>query len=172
MAASRAFVTVRRHRLAPAAVPAGGAAQRAALTVQVLDASGTMVKQTLPLYSNQDAVGHYVQHSFSLSPFLGQAIVLKFTGAQTLTGYSTSLFIDDTALNASRPAAGRYGGSRFPTISAVHNSSFGPLGVCLIPSIPYISANVSHRPLTAEKGLVILPAGTAARRCDPGGSAG
>ncbi len=71
------------------------------LTVQVLDASGTVVKQTLHVYSNQDAVGHYVQHSFSLNSFLGQTIVLKFTGAQTLAGHSTSFFIDDTALNAS-----------------------------------------------------------------------
>jgi hypothetical protein len=71
------------------------------LTVQVLDASGTVVKQTLHVYSNQDAVGHYVQHSFSLNSFLGQTIVLKFTGAQTLTGHTTSFFIDDTALNAS-----------------------------------------------------------------------
>jgi serine protease len=71
------------------------------LTVQVLDASGTVVKQTLHVYSNQDAVGHYVQRSFSLNSFLGQTIVLKFTGAQTLTGHSTSFFIDDTALNAS-----------------------------------------------------------------------
>ena len=71
------------------------------LTVQVLDASGTVVKQTLHVYSNQDAVGHYVQHSFPLNSFLGQAIVLKFTGAQTLSGHSTSFFIDDTALNAS-----------------------------------------------------------------------
>jgi serine protease len=71
------------------------------LTVQVLDASGTVVKQTLHVYSNQDAVGHYVQHSFSLNSFLGQTIMLRFTGAQTLTGHSTSFFIDDTALNAS-----------------------------------------------------------------------
>jgi serine protease len=71
------------------------------LTVQVLDASGTVVKQTLHVYSNQDAVGHYVQHSFPLNSFLGQAVVLKFTGAQTLSGHSTSFFIDDTALNAS-----------------------------------------------------------------------
>jgi serine protease len=71
------------------------------LTVQVLDASGTVVKQTLHVYSNQDAVGHFVQHSFSLNSFLGQTIMLRFTGAQTLTGHSTSFFIDDTALNAS-----------------------------------------------------------------------
>jgi serine protease len=71
------------------------------LTVQVLDASGTVVKQTLHLYSNQDAVAHYVQRSFSLNSFLGQTIVLKFTGTQTLAGHSTSFLIDDTALNAS-----------------------------------------------------------------------
>jgi serine protease len=71
------------------------------LTVQVLDASGTVVKQTLHAYSNQNAVGHYVQHSFPLNSFLGQTIVLKFTGAQTLSGHSTSFLIDDTALNAS-----------------------------------------------------------------------
>ena len=71
------------------------------LTVQVLDASGTVVKQTLHVYSNLDAVGHYVQRSFSLNSFLGQTIVLKFTGTQTLSGHSTSFLIDDTALNAS-----------------------------------------------------------------------
>ena len=71
------------------------------LTVQVLDGSGTVVKRTLHVYSNQNAVGHYVQHSFSLNSFLGQTIVLKLTGAQTLAGHSTSFLIDDTALNAS-----------------------------------------------------------------------
>jgi serine protease len=71
------------------------------LTVQVLDASGTVVKKTLHVYSNQNAVGHYVQHSFSVNPFLGQTIVLKFTGTQTLSGHSTSFLIDDAALNAS-----------------------------------------------------------------------
>jgi serine protease len=79
--------------------PAGQASDT--LTVQVLDASGTVVKKTLHVYSNQNAVGHYVQHSFSLNPFLGQTIVLKFTGTQTLSGHSTSFLIDDTALNAS-----------------------------------------------------------------------
>jgi hypothetical protein len=71
------------------------------LTVQVLDASGTVVKRTLRVYSNLDAVGHYVQRSFSLNSFVGQTIVVKFTGTQTLAGHSTSFLIDDTALNAS-----------------------------------------------------------------------
>jgi hypothetical protein len=79
--------------------PAGKASDK--LTVQVLDAGGTVVKRTLHVYSNLNAVGHYVQHAFSLNSFAGQTIVLKFTGTQTLSGHSTSFFIDDTALNAS-----------------------------------------------------------------------
>jgi serine protease len=71
------------------------------LTVRVLDASGTVLKKTLHVYSNLNAVSHYVHHSFSLNSFLGQTITVKFTGSQTLSGRRTSFFIDDTALNAS-----------------------------------------------------------------------
>ena len=70
------------------------------LTVQVLDGSATVLK-TLHTYSNLNAVGHYVQHSFSLSSFRGQTVTLKFTGSQTLAGHSTSFLIDDTSLSAS-----------------------------------------------------------------------
>jgi len=87
----------RQHPGAVTASPAAAGGVQAASA----NASGTVVKQTLHVYSNQDAVGHYVQHSFSLSSFLGQTVVLKFTGAQTLSGHSTSFFIDDTTLNAS-----------------------------------------------------------------------
>jgi hypothetical protein len=70
------------------------------LRVQVLNASGTVLK-TLHTYSNLDAAGHYVRHSFSLRSFLGRTITLRFTGTQTLAGHNTSFFVDDTQLNAS-----------------------------------------------------------------------
>ena len=77
------------------------------LTVQVLGDGGTVLKQTLGTFSNLDAVGHYVQHSFVLDPSSfnnsteNGTITLKFTAAQTLSGHTTSFLIDDTALNAS-----------------------------------------------------------------------
>jgi serine protease len=83
--------------------PAGKA--RDTLKVQELTTGGKVLK-TLATFSNLNAAGHYVEHSFTLSTasFLGQpnqTITLKFTGAQTLKDHTTSFLIDDTALKAS-----------------------------------------------------------------------
>jgi serine protease len=76
------------------------------LTVQELGNGGTVLK-TLGTFSNLNAVGHYVQHSFVLAPGSfnnsteNGTITVKFTATQTLSGHTTSFLIDDAALNAS-----------------------------------------------------------------------
>jgi hypothetical protein len=68
-------------------------------TTQVLNSSGTVLA-TLSTLSNQNAGSGYVEHSFSLAPYIGQTITIKFTGTETLTGGDdTSFFEDDNALN-------------------------------------------------------------------------
>ncbi|HEY2286378.1 MAG TPA: putative Ig domain-containing protein [Streptosporangiaceae bacterium] len=71
-------------------------------TVQVLNSSGTVLA-TLGSFSNQNASTAYVQHSFSLTPFIGQKVTVKFTGKETLTGggANTSFFDDDNAVSVS-----------------------------------------------------------------------
>jgi PKD repeat protein len=69
------------------------------LAVQILDSSGAVLS-TLHTYSNLDHATGYVQHSFDLSPFIGQTITLKFTGSEDYT-MQTSFVIDDTAINVS-----------------------------------------------------------------------
>jgi subtilase family serine protease len=69
-------------------------------TVQVLNSSGTVLS-TLATYSNLNTTGGYSKYSFSLASYIGQKITLKFTGKETLTGYNTSFFEDDNALNVS-----------------------------------------------------------------------
>jgi hypothetical protein len=85
-------------------VATNAAAQKAGdtFTVQVLNSSGTVLA-TLGTFSNQNAASGYVQHSFSLSSFIGQKITLKFTGKETLTsgGANTSFLDDDNAVNVS-----------------------------------------------------------------------
>ena len=68
-------------------------------TTQVLNSSGTVLA-TLSTLSNQNEGTGYVEHSFSLTPYIGQTITIKFTGVETLgDGYDTSFFEDDNALN-------------------------------------------------------------------------
>jgi Putative Ig domain len=69
------------------------------LQVQVLNGSGTVLA-TLATFSNLDAVSGYVQHSFSLAAFAGQAVTLKFTGTEDNIN-QTSFVLDDTAINVS-----------------------------------------------------------------------
>jgi hypothetical protein len=78
--------------------PAGPAADT--LAVQVLNANGTVLA-VLATYSNRGGTAGYGQHSFSLAPYIGQKITLKFTGKETLTGHDTSFLVDDNALNVS-----------------------------------------------------------------------
>jgi putative Ig domain-containing protein/phospholipase D-like protein len=67
-------------------------------TTQVLNSSGTVLA-TLSTLSNQNEGTGYVEHSFSLAPYIGQTITIKFTGTETLSGYDTSFYEDDNALN-------------------------------------------------------------------------
>jgi PKD repeat protein len=69
------------------------------MTVQVLNSSGTVLA-TLHTYSNLDHNTGYAQRSFSLAPYAGQAITLKFTGKEDFE-LQTSFVIDDAALTVS-----------------------------------------------------------------------
>ena len=53
---------------------------------------------TLHTYSNLNRGTGYAQRSFSLSPYAGQTITLKFTGSEDYE-LQTSFVIDDTAIN-------------------------------------------------------------------------
>jgi hypothetical protein len=69
-------------------------------TTQVLNSSGTVLA-TLGTLSNQNEGTGYVEHSYSVSSFIGQTITIKFTGTETLgDGYDTSFYEDDNSLNA------------------------------------------------------------------------
>jgi hypothetical protein len=69
------------------------------LKVQVLNSSGTALA-TLATYSNLNAITGYAQHSFSLAPYAGQPVTLKFTGSEDSVD-QTSFALDDTAVNIS-----------------------------------------------------------------------
>jgi hypothetical protein len=67
------------------------------LQVQVLDGSGALL-QTLATYSNLNATGTYVQHSFNLLAYKGQTIRVQLYGTED-SSVATSFFIDDTAVD-------------------------------------------------------------------------
>ena len=69
------------------------------LSVQVVNSSGTVLA-TLATFSNLDHVTGYVQHSFSLAPYIGQTVSLRFTGTEDAS-LQTSFVVDDNALNVS-----------------------------------------------------------------------
>ena len=69
------------------------------LNVQVLNSAGTVVA-TLATYSNLNKASGYAVHSFSLAPYIGQTITLKFTGTEDAS-LQTSFVVDDTSLNVS-----------------------------------------------------------------------
>ncbi|NUP51088.1 MAG: hypothetical protein HOW97_27820, partial [Catenulispora sp.] len=69
------------------------------LSVQVLNSSGTVVA-TLATYSNLNHNSGYASHSFSLAPYIGQSISLKFTGSEDVS-LQTSFVVDDTSLTVS-----------------------------------------------------------------------
>ena len=69
------------------------------LTVQVLNSAGTVLA-TLATYSNLDHNTGYAQRSFSLAGYAGQAVTVRFTGAEDFTA-QTSFVVDDTALAVS-----------------------------------------------------------------------
>jgi len=67
------------------------------LKVQVLNTSGTVLA-TLGTFSNLNHATGYQQHSFSLNSFIGQTVVIKFTGSED-PSLQTSFVLDDIALN-------------------------------------------------------------------------
>jgi putative Ig domain-containing protein len=70
-------------------------------TIQVLNSSGTVLA-TLATLSNQQESSGYQQFSYSVAPYIGQKITIKYTGKETLGGgYDTNFFEDDNALNVS-----------------------------------------------------------------------
>jgi hypothetical protein len=74
------------------------------LVLQLLNSSGTVLKQ-LYTYSNLNANTGYSQHTFDLSAYSGQAVVLKFTGTEN-SSLQTSFVLDDFALNVSGGTGG------------------------------------------------------------------
>jgi hypothetical protein len=68
-------------------------------TTQVLNSSGTVLA-TLSTLSNLNTTGGYSEYSYSLAPYIGQTIKIKYTGKETLGGgYDTNFFEDDNGLN-------------------------------------------------------------------------
>jgi len=55
---------------------------------------------TLATYSNLNKNTGYAQKSFSLTPYAGQTVSLKFTGTEDVS-LQTSFVVDDTAVNVS-----------------------------------------------------------------------
>jgi hypothetical protein len=53
---------------------------------------------SLATFSNLNAITGYAQHSYSLAPYIGQTVTLKFTGREDYE-LQTSFVLDDTALN-------------------------------------------------------------------------
>jgi len=52
----------------------------------------------LGTFSNADAASGYAQHSYDLSAYLGQTVVVKFTGTEDAS-LQTSFVLDDVNLN-------------------------------------------------------------------------
>ena len=69
------------------------------LKVQLLNSSGTVLA-TLATFSNLNAAAGYTQHSYSVSGYAGQTVILKFTGTED-SSLQTSFVLDDTAVNVS-----------------------------------------------------------------------
>jgi len=66
------------------------------LTVRVTDASNNVLA-TLGTFSNLNAAAGYVSHSFDVTPYMGQTIKVKFTGAENAS-LQTSFVLDDITL--------------------------------------------------------------------------
>jgi hypothetical protein len=55
--------------------------------------------KTLGTYSNVNAASGYQQHSFDVSAYKGQSVMVKFTGTED-GSLQTSFVLDDVNLNA------------------------------------------------------------------------
>src|SRR6185312_1268637 len=67
------------------------------LTVALYNTSGTLLK-TLGTFSNANAASGYQQHSYDVSTYKGQTVVVKFTGTEDAS-LQTSFVLDDVNLN-------------------------------------------------------------------------
>jgi hypothetical protein len=67
------------------------------LKVQVFNTGGTLLA-TLGTFSNLNHATGYQQHSFSMNSFIGQTVVIKFTGTED-SSLQTSFVLDDVNLN-------------------------------------------------------------------------
>ena len=66
------------------------------LKVQVTNTSGTVLA-TLATWSNLNHANGYVVHTSSLAPYIGQTVVVKFTGTED-SSLQTSFVLDDVTL--------------------------------------------------------------------------
>ncbi len=66
------------------------------LRVQVTNTSGTVLA-TLATWSNLNHANGYVVHTSSMNSFIGQTVVLKFTGTEDVS-LQTSFVLDDVTL--------------------------------------------------------------------------
>ena len=66
------------------------------LKVQVLNSSGTVLA-TLATYSNLNKGTGYTVHTANLTPYIGQTVTIKFTGAED-SSLQTSFVLDDVTL--------------------------------------------------------------------------
>ncbi len=71
-------------------------AQNDTYTVQLTNTSGTVLT-TLGTFSNLDAKSAYVFHTFDVTPYIGQTVIVKFTGVENAS-LGTSFFLDDVSL--------------------------------------------------------------------------
>jgi len=67
------------------------------LTVQVLNSSGTVLS-TLATFTSLNAATGYTVHTASLAPYIGQTVVIKFTGKETSSSGNTDFTLDDVTL--------------------------------------------------------------------------
>jgi hypothetical protein len=59
-------------------------------------------RPSLGTWSNLNGSTGYAEHSFSVAPYIGQTVTIRFTGEETLgDGYNTSFFEDSNALRVS-----------------------------------------------------------------------
>ena len=96
------------------------------MKAQVLNGSGTVLA-TLHTWTRLDANSGYTQETFDMTPYVGQAITLKFTCSEDSSG-QTSFVIDDTSLTA--------GGSPPPTTTTLPSTTTTTVPVTTTTSVP------------------------------------
>ncbi len=77
-----------------------GTAQSAQLRVQLLNSSGGLLT-VLGTITNLNAATGYVQESYNLAAYAGQAVTVRLVATQSSTSSHTNFVVDDNALNIS-----------------------------------------------------------------------